>query len=400
MAHRIFLHVGTPKSGTTYLQAVLWRNVEALKQAGLLLPGRFQTHYAAAKGVTSRTGQLRNTRVAVDDAWPLLADLTARWPADALIAHELLAPATPDQAAVAKAALGYDELHVIVTARQLVRQLPASWQEQVKGGLGTPYPEYVDQVCRNEARGAWFWEVQDLARIAGTWGDGIPPERVHIVTVPLSREDPDVLWQRFASVIGVDASAYPTNVPAKNVSLGVVECELLRRVHAAHDERFRDPARHQWTRKLLAIEVLGKRRGHRIALPRRSADLLAERASELAQTIRARGYHIVGDLGELTSRETDPSARTVESVTSAELADAEAWTIAQLRSQLVDRQPTTPVPEVGTGVAGILELLEHIRAADTRSAPRPARSATEPAREPARGGRRSRLAHPFRRDPA
>ena len=63
MAERIFLHVGTPKSGTTYLQAVLWQNADALKSEGLLLPGRFKTHYAAAKGVTSRTGMKREIGV-------------------------------------------------------------------------------------------------------------------------------------------------------------------------------------------------------------------------------------------------------------------------------------------------------------------------------------------------
>ena len=58
-------------------------------------------------------------------------------------------------------------------------------------------------------------------------------------------------------MLGVDPSSYDSEVPRKNVSLGPVETELLRVVHALHDDRFTDSARHQWTRKLLASELLG-----------------------------------------------------------------------------------------------------------------------------------------------
>ena len=39
MARRVFLHIGTPKSGTTYLQSLWWQHRDALAERGLLLPG-------------------------------------------------------------------------------------------------------------------------------------------------------------------------------------------------------------------------------------------------------------------------------------------------------------------------------------------------------------------------
>ncbi|RBY97782.1 hypothetical protein DQ237_02390 [Blastococcus sp. TF02-8] len=39
MAERVFLHVGTPKSGTTYLQDLLWSNREVLARDGVAYPG-------------------------------------------------------------------------------------------------------------------------------------------------------------------------------------------------------------------------------------------------------------------------------------------------------------------------------------------------------------------------
>ena len=40
MAERVFLHIGGPKCGTTYLQTVLWSNKPRLAEAGVLRPGR------------------------------------------------------------------------------------------------------------------------------------------------------------------------------------------------------------------------------------------------------------------------------------------------------------------------------------------------------------------------
>ena len=40
MAERVFLHIGAPKSGTTFLQTVMWHNRKTLRGLGLLYPGR------------------------------------------------------------------------------------------------------------------------------------------------------------------------------------------------------------------------------------------------------------------------------------------------------------------------------------------------------------------------
>src|SRR4051794_6696320 len=40
MAQRVALHVGTPKSGTTFIQSTLWANREELLARGVLHPGR------------------------------------------------------------------------------------------------------------------------------------------------------------------------------------------------------------------------------------------------------------------------------------------------------------------------------------------------------------------------
>ncbi|MGI8888880.1 MAG: hypothetical protein ACR2GB_07930, partial [Nocardioidaceae bacterium] len=292
MAERVFLHVGTPKSGTTHLQSVLWHNADQLKSAGLLLPGRFQTHYAAAKGLTDRSKQMRKTRVHIEDAWPRLTRRINRWRQDALVSHELLAPASDEQAAAAKAMLAEAEVHIVVTARALHRQLPASWQQQVQGGASTPYDVFIREVRDRRGKGAWFWGVQDVPDIARRWAGDLPSERVHVVTVPTTSAQPRLLWQRYASVLGLEPDAYDVAAPAMNMSLGLVESELLRLVNAFQDPRFRGPERLPWTRKLLANRILGKRRGLPIRPPADAGDWLSERAAAMTAELHASGYDV------------------------------------------------------------------------------------------------------------
>ena len=40
MAAKVFLHIGLPKTGTTYLQTVMWADRERMRAQGVLLPGR------------------------------------------------------------------------------------------------------------------------------------------------------------------------------------------------------------------------------------------------------------------------------------------------------------------------------------------------------------------------
>jgi hypothetical protein len=380
MATRVFLHVGTPKSGTTYLQSALWQNADRLASDGLLLPGRFKAHYAAAKGVTSRSSRKRDLKIDVGEAWPRLARQTCAWDGDAVISHELFAPATIEQARDAIALLEGAEVHIVLTVRALHRQLAASWQEQVKSGLATPFDAFLGQVESRSDRGEWFWEVQDVPDIASRWGADVDPAHVHIVTVPVEPSDPGELWRRYTTAFGVDGDAYDHVVPKKNVSLGPVETELLRRMHAVRDERFTDKGRHQWTRKLLAVEVLGARRGTAIALPESARAWVEARAAGMTDAIGLHGYDVIGALDDLGWRPPADGSRDVASVTQDEVDEASRWAIARLQEQLVERRPRTPPPSVGPeeGVAAMLELLEHIRAADTDAEPRPAPSRSSP----------------------
>ena len=55
-----------------------------------------------------------------------------------------------------------------------------------------------------------FMRAQDIQYILATWGLYLPPERIHLVTVP-SGADRTLLWERFAGVVGVDPGGAQTS---------------------------------------------------------------------------------------------------------------------------------------------------------------------------------------------
>jgi hypothetical protein len=316
MPQRLYLHVGTPKSGTTYLQRVLWQNRDALRSAGVLLPARFNTHYAAAKQITGREGVGKRLRRGGSSPWPTLVARAGKWPGNTVISHELFAPATREQTDSALALLGDVEVHLIVTVRGLHRLLPSAWQEQVKSGHSEDLVSFLQQVStRSGPRGSWFWTVQDVTDVINRWGgDRPPPERVHVVTCPPDRRDPDLLWHRFASVIGVHDGDYDLKVTYAKTSMGVVETELLRRVQAARDSRFQDSERHLWIRRLYA-RLLEERDGDPILIPPENQAWVEDCVDALGQSLARHGFHLVhpqapGGARPATARRVVPGRRT------------------------------------------------------------------------------------------
>ena len=167
---------------------------------------------------------------------------------------------------------------------------------------------------------------------------------------------PTELWDRYATTLGLDPAAYDSHLEVTTLPLGPAELELLRRLHARRDPRFTDPQRHVWTRQLLANEILARRPAPPLALPDDMAAFLGERTRAILDAVATAGFDVAGDLTEV------------------QVDEAATWTILRLQEELVHREPSAAPPPVGPddGIDAILELLEHIRAADTGAEPRPA----------------------------
>jgi hypothetical protein len=318
VADRVFVHIGLPKTGTTYLQGVLWANRDLVQSDGVLLPGvGHREHLWAALDLQERRN-LRRRSPRAAGAWTRVRDELAEASGTGLITHEFFCGASREQAERLVADLAPAEVHLVVTARHAAGMLAAGWQEMVKNG-GTAR---LDEIPRKtSSRSEFSWRTWDLHGVLKRWGDVVPPERVHVLPMPRKGEPTDRHWRNFAGVVGL-TSDYPLPERAANQSLGVVQVELLRRVNGQL-EGFRGPTdRGRWIRGYLAEEKLAGQPGEPFGL---DDDLIADcrqRAQRAVRLIRRRGFDVVGDLDALLVPDDLPVQRLVSSVSDAELVDA------------------------------------------------------------------------------
>lgn len=329
MARKVYLHVGLPKSGTTYLQAVLGENKQRLRtRADLLYPGeswRAQVH--AARDVLSP--ELHgSTNPAVEGAWGRLVDEIASWRGDAVVSMEWLGSADPSQVKRMVTSLAPAEVHMVLTARDLGRTVPAAWQEFMQNWEQWTWQEFLLSITAENPRatpaGRLFWTQQDLGRVLAIWGDVLPPERIHVVTLPKPGAPAGELWARFASVLGITPGLFDASGSGSNESLGLESAELMRRLNDVTRLRGMDwPQYDDAFKHALAKNTLSKRKNveSTLGVPAEHHDWVRARAEEMKDAVRASGVHLVGDLGDL-----DPVLRAKhsqpEDVTDAALLEA------------------------------------------------------------------------------
>ncbi len=308
VAKRVYLHIGAPKTGTTYLQDVLFRNRAALATQGLLVPGgTASAHYEAALDLRALAfGGYRDPRA--EGAWAELVEQVMEWPGRAaVISHELLSGADDEAMARAVASFadpnGGTEVHVIYTARDLGRQVPAMWQESVKNGQELAFDTYLRRLSSRKRRGRAariFWRQQHLVEVLQRWSAHVPDERVHVVLVPPPGRPNDVLWRRFASVLGVETDGLDLAVERTNVSLGLAEAELLRRVNVVLDDDLAWPDYGPTVKFWFAEQVLAElTSGPRAAVPGSMHHWLEQQAAQMTTALADSGWDVVGDLSDL-----------------------------------------------------------------------------------------------------
>jgi hypothetical protein len=301
---RLYLHVGLPKSGTSFLQSVLAENRARLKSAGLIYP--FVRREGMFHAAVELRGQHQRWGLApelVDGTWDQLLDRARGFAGNALISHEILAGAAPDVVARAGRDTADFELHVVVTVRDLLRQVPAHWQEEVKNGRAWSFRQFQDALFdepESVAAEHGFWRSQDLVDVVRRWSAVVPPERLHIVVVPQPGAPPDELWRRFAGAVGVDPGAVDLAVAvAANDSLGVAQVALLRHVVLALRGRLTDRRYADVVKRFFAQGVLSRQVSDRPVVPPELAARLAPMAHGWIGAVEAAGHPVSGELAEL-----------------------------------------------------------------------------------------------------
>jgi hypothetical protein len=311
----VYLHVGAPKTGTTYLQDRLALNKAALTRHGVHYPLLLHaSQFRPALDLLQMPwGGLQ---VDVDGEWDGLAARVRRFDGTVVLSHEILAAAKPQQVKRAMASLEGSEVHLVYSARDLARQIPAEWQEGVKHQRKVSYKSFVQQVQSGKRikPTLWFWRVQSLPDVLSRWSGGLPPERVHLVTVPQAGAPRDLLWQRYCRAFGIDPSWAPEESERDNVSIGAAETLLLRRLNrrlrraGLPSEEYR-----RLIRELVVHQTMAKRpHMTKVTLPPHAFPWAEDVTDEWIEWVRGSGIDVIGDVEDLRPVAPPPDRRWVD----------------------------------------------------------------------------------------
>jgi hypothetical protein len=338
---RVLLHIGEPKTGTTFLQHVMWRNRGELAAQGVVLPGHHpQDHYRASQDLRGIPKLASDPAGSWTGEWEILARQAQQAPRAAVISHELFSAADPEQAERAVRSLQPAEVHVVLTVRDMATLLPAEWQETVKHRNAKGFQDWLDDVIDRESYSAdrrqwWFWRVHDTLAILDIWARYVPPQRVHVITVPPRGLDNALLWRRFASLLDVDPASVDISRARPNASLGLPEIEFLRRLNQVLPDEVPDWF-YMWNvKEAVAHRALAARpREGRLVLPAEREEWAGKQADALVAALSESAYDVVGSLDELrpqpaTEPAASPADQPAELVLDAAVHAASALVVNQ-----------------------------------------------------------------------
>jgi hypothetical protein len=250
--------------------------------------------------------------------------------------------------------------------------LPAEWQETVKHRNARSWEDWLGDVIDRESvsgdrRQWWFWRVHDTLAICRLWAQHVPPERIHVITTAPRGSDTGLLWQRFASLLGVDPASVDISRARPNTSLGLPEIEFLRRLNEVLPPEVPDWF-YMWNvKEAVAHQALAARpRSGRLVLPAGRDAWAKEQAEILIAGLQESGYDVIGDTSDLRPRPVaepgaDPAGQPAGQVLGAAVAAAAALVVNQYRKEY----PAKPKQDHG-GRGGLVGRLESAVAGSPR----------------------------------
>ena len=343
-SRRLYVHIGLPKTGTSFLQATLLHNREVLAEQGLdLVPPTKREAFELMLLVRNRYQPALDS-ASVQGSLDRFPTLLEKAPGSrALISQESLAAATPPQIRRLLDACGDREVHVIVTVRDLARQLPSSWQQRLKSGGSLTYDEFLRQAKALEQRGVDRrpWRHLNVTEMLALWSEAVGPSRMHVVTLPPPGSAPSTLLERFCSLLDVDPDRMVPEEKRVNTSLGRVQAELLRRVNGELPEELLPRQIYGGVgKRFFAAQVLAAQEARPIRVPAEFRGWCNEVAERQIKALEAAGYAVTGQLADLrcpdeafADDDDQPSHRDVEETAVKALAQ-----ILELRAEAVRRR--------------------------------------------------------------
>lgn len=356
------LHIGLPKSGTTFLQRAAAANREHLLAHGVRYPGTAINHRLPVLALMGEHGDWGSSeRVPKIDKWNrLLKEVEAETERRVYLSNESLTLCSDTQAARFVDALGVERTHVLVTIRGYAALLASNWQQHVKTGARISFARWLNAVLSDPPSagvGVAYHQRLDAAGAVTRWARLLGPERVTVVIADKTR--PTLLTDALADLLGLPRAvlaADPTQGFSTNRSMSLPEVEMVR----ALNEIIRVRGRTDWAQYALLVRngatarMLQMRRPGpnepAVQLPEHAAEVAQARAQAQAEALAASGARLIGDLASLTAPvPTVPKVPRVRSVPVQAAAEALAGAVSAAtgRRAFFGADPDNPDPPQG-----------------------------------------------------
>ena len=234
MPRQIILHVGPHKTGSTALQQSFLAMRDRLAGRGILYPKAglmFFGHHPIVDFCNQKPSGFRPDELRAE----------ANGAATVLLSSEnFVVPAVSGLRRVAELFPGA-EIRIVYYLRRLVDLWPSHWQQMVKHGQSTPFPEYLAQAAMGWPETGWsaLNQADQLAKLEAAFG------RSALTVVGydhLMAQGRDIGAHFFAEVLGEPDLAADAATGIVNIALKDWRLELVRVLNAVRDEVGGGPA--------------------------------------------------------------------------------------------------------------------------------------------------------------
>jgi hypothetical protein len=228
---QFILHVGPPKTGTTYLQEAFAATRPMLAERGIVFPVTW-----GARGQHDLPGQLRTIPNPTLEAQ--FAELhAARQPA-VLISAEALSTLPAESVAYLRTLIGAaNKVRVVFYVRSWADVLPSQWKQAVKSGDTQTLPEYLYGRATSAASTLYL----NFAPMLRVYAEAFGERAISIVcynTVVATERD---LFQHFAATFLNWYFPPEPELPRVHVSPGTAEIEVIRAINGIEKARLGRP---------------------------------------------------------------------------------------------------------------------------------------------------------------
>ena len=361
MAKRVVLHIGTMKSGTSFVQSALARNPVVLAAAGTrYLGGTFGRQTKAVveinKNPRRRDRHLR---------WQALAEEARTFPGEAgIISMEFLSFVDSGRLGPFLDPLDGLDVEIVLTVRDQFRAIPAQWQTFTRNFGTDDWETYLRRIGatgwrrdRSSQAAKTFHRAQDVVPILERWSAPRMVTRVSVVTLPPPDAPRDELWRRFCTAARMPEVEVPLGNLRDNISLGYASCDFLRRLNV----RLADvrPRAYRQGMRPLARDALASLRDAegRPELDHQGAVLAAERNQAIRDAVAQRGYQLVGSLDDLPVPEDYDAPEQVTPPPPEQVSRA-AEAVRAYAADLAGRRPRRSRSATEGGPVDLEELVD------------------------------------------